>query len=43
MKKPLGRPEFNDGIDWYPFAIQSDMEIDEDIYALLQALNDEVL
>lgn len=42
-QKPLGRPEFNDGTNWYSLAIQDDIEVDDDIYALLQALNDEVL
>lgn len=43
MKKPLVRPEFNDGVNWYSLAIQDDIKVDEDIYTLLQALNDEVL
>lgn len=42
-QKPLGRPEFSDGVNWYSLAIQDDIEVDEDIYTLLQALNDEVL
>jgi hypothetical protein len=42
-EKPLGKPEFSDGVNWFTLATQDDVEIDEDIYALLQALNDEVL
>lgn len=42
-QKPLARPEFTDGVNWYTLAVQDDVEIDDDIYALLQALNDEVL
>lgn len=42
-KKPLGRPEFNDGSNWFPLATLDDIEVDDDIYALLQALNNEVL
>ena len=41
--KPNGRPEFSDGVNWYTLALQNDLEVDGDIYALLQALNDEVL
>lgn len=41
--KPLGRPEFSDGVNWFALAIQDDLEVDDDIYALLQVLNDEVL
>ena len=40
---PKGRPEINDGINWHTLALKSDLEIDPDIYALVQALNDEVL
>ena len=42
-QKPLGRPEFSDGVNWFTLATQDDIEIDDDIYALLQVLNDEVL
>lgn len=41
--KPLGRPEFSDRINWFAVATLDDLEVDDDIYALLQALNDEVL
>jgi len=41
--KPNGRPEMSDGANWYALALQSDLEVDPDIYALLQALNNEVL
>jgi hypothetical protein len=40
---PKGRPEINDGVNWYTLALEYDLQIDPDIYALLQALNDEVL
>lgn len=40
---PQGRPEVSDGSNWYTLALKEDFEIDDDIYALLQALNDEVL
>ena len=42
-QKPLGRAEFSDGVNWFTLATQDDIEIDDDIYALLQVLNDEVL
>ena len=42
-QKSVGRPEFSDGANWFALAIQDDLEIDDDIYSLLQALNDEVL
>ena len=42
-QKPLGRPEFSDGVNWFTLATQDDIEVDEDIYALMQAVNDEVL
>lgn len=42
-KQSLGKPEFNDGLNWFTLATQDDIEIDGDVYALLQALNDEVL
>jgi len=42
-QKPLGKPEFSDGVNWYTLAVESELEADDDIYALLQALNDEVL
>lgn len=42
-QKPIGRPEFSDSVNWYTLAIQDDLEVDDDIYALLQVLNDEVL
>jgi len=41
--KPNGRPEFSDGLDWYSLPTEYDIKVDDDIYALLQALNDEVL
>jgi len=41
--KPNGKPEISDGVNWYTLAIQDDLEVDDDIYSLLQALNDEVL
>ena len=41
--KPVGRPEFSDGSNWFPLATLDDIEVDDDIYALLQALNNEVL
>lgn len=42
-KKPLVRPEFSDGSNWFTLATLDDIEVDDDIYALLQALNNEVL
>lgn len=42
-KKPLIKPEFHDGVDWYSLASEYDIRVDDDIYTLLQALNDEVL
>ena len=42
-KKPLIELEFNDGVEWHTLAVKNNLEIDEDIYSLLQALNDEVL
>lgn len=42
-QKPLIKPEFSDGVNWHALAVESDLEADSDIYALLQALNDEVL
>lgn len=42
-QKPLGRPEFSDGVNWFTLATQDDIEVDDDIYALMQAVNDEVL
>ena len=42
-QKPLGRPEFSDGVNWFTLSTQDDIEVDEDIYALMQAVNDEVL
>jgi len=42
-KKPLGRPEFSDGNNWFTLTTLDDVEVDDDVYALLQALNDEVL
>lgn len=42
-QKPQGRPEISDGVNWYTLALKDDLEVDDDIYALLQALNDEVL
>lgn len=41
--KPEGRPEVSDGNNWYTLALKDDCKVDDDIYALLQALNDEVL
>lgn len=44
MKKKLPiKPEFHDGIDWQAIATEYDIEVDDDIYALLQALETEVL
>lgn len=42
-QKPLGRPEFSDGVNWFTLATQDDIEVDDDVYALMQAVNDEVL
>jgi hypothetical protein len=39
-QKPLGRPEFSDSVNWFTLATQDDIEIDDDIYSLLQALNE---
>ena len=41
--KPVERPEFSDGSNWFTLATLDDIEVDDDIYALLQALNNEVL
>lgn len=46
-QKSIGRPEFSDGINWYALATVDDVnkagEVDEDVYTLLQILNDEIL
>lgn len=42
-QKILGRPEFSDGSNWFALTTLDDIEVDDDIYTLLQALNDEVL
>ena len=40
---PKGRPEISDGLNWYSLALEGDCEVDEDVYALLNAVNTEVL
>lgn len=40
---PKGRPEISDGTNWYTLALEENYEIDEDVYALLNAVNTEVL
>jgi hypothetical protein len=45
-QKPIGRPEFHDGAGWFTLATMDDIqtsEVDEDVYTLLQILNDEIL
>jgi len=42
-QKPLGRPEFSDGVKWFTLATQDDIEVDEDVYALMQAVNNAVI
>jgi len=42
-QKPIGRPEFYDGVNWFTLATMDDIQIDEDVYTLLQILNDEIL
>jgi hypothetical protein len=45
-QKPIGRPEFHDGVNWFTLATMDDIqtsEVDEDVYTLLQILNDEIL
>lgn len=46
-QKPIGRPEFYDGAGWFTLATMDDVnnsgEVDEDVYTLLQILNDEIL
>lgn len=42
-EEPKARIQYSDGTGWYTLANQSDIEVDNDIYSLLQALNDEVL
>ncbi|MEA0970380.1 hypothetical protein Megvenef_00339 [Candidatus Megaera venefica] len=46
-QKPIGRPEFHDGFNWFTLATVDDVnkagEVDEDVYTLLQILNDEIL
>jgi hypothetical protein len=40
---PQGRPEVSDGTNWYSLALEGDCIVDDDIYALLNTLNSEVL
>lgn len=40
---PQGRPEVSDGLNCYSLALEGDCEVDEDVYALLNAVNTEVL